>query len=123
MRLTRRRLTLLAVVALAAPGCGSDESRDESQQLPRDLGDQLARQSDNVQRKLAAGKSCEAQRQALRLQDAVERSIARVPRELREELRRRSADLAASIDCVPPPPPPPPPPTQTRTDDEEEEDD
>lgn len=115
---------LLSVVALAAPGCGSDDSGDESQQLPRDLGNELARRSDNVERTLAAGKTCEAQRQALDLQEAVERSIGRVPTELQEELRGRAADLVASIDCVRPPPPPPvPQTTQTRTGDEEEEDD
>jgi hypothetical protein len=127
VKLSRRRLTgLLAVVALAA-GCGSDESGEESQQLPRDLGDELAQQSDDVERTLAAGKSCDAQRQALRLQATVESSIAqeRVPPELQDELRRRAADLVDSIDCRPPPPPPPPAPqtTQTRTDDGEEEDD
>jgi hypothetical protein len=123
---SRWRLTaLLSALALAASGCGSDDSRDQSQQLPRDLGDQLARQSDKVQRTLVAGKSCEAQRQALDLQGAVERSIDRVPQELQDELRQRAADLVASIECIPPPPPPPPPQTtQTRTDgDEEEEDD
>lgn len=123
-RSRRGSTALLSVVALAAPGCGSNDSRDESQQLPRDLGDELAQRSDNVERTLAAGKTCEAQRQALDLQEAVERSIGRVPTELQEELRGRAADLVASIDCVRPPPPPPvPQTTQTRTGDEEEEDD
>jgi hypothetical protein len=120
----RRSLTaVLAGVALAA-GCGSNGS-DESQLLPRDLGNELAQQSDNVQNELAAGKSCDAQRRARELQAAVERSIDRVPPELQGELLRRAADLVDSIDCVPPPAPPPapPPPTQTRTDNEEEEDD
>ena len=127
MKLSRMRLTaLLSVMALAASGCGSDESGGESQQLPRDLGAELARQSDDVQRTLAAGESCEAQRQALELQDSVERSIGRVPDELQDELRQRADDLVASIECTPAPPPPPPPAptTQTETDgDEEEEDD
>jgi hypothetical protein len=124
----RMRLrVILLVLALAASGCGSDGSGGESQQLPRDLGAELARKSDDVQRTLAAGDSCEAQRQALELRDSVERSIGRVPDELQDELRQRAADLVDSIECAPAPPPPPPPPaqtTQTQTDgDEEEEDD
>jgi hypothetical protein len=123
----RMRLTvILSVLALAASGCGSDGSGGESQQLPGDLGAELARQSDDVQRTLAAGDSCEAQRQALELQDSVERSIGRVPDELQDELRQRAADLVDSIECTPAPPPPPPPAPTTQTEtggDEEEEDD
>jgi hypothetical protein len=119
-----RVTVLLSVLALAASGCGSDGSGGESQQLPRDLGAELARKSDDLQRTLAAGDSCEAQRQALELQDSVERSIGRVPDGLQDELRQRAADLVESIECTPAPPPPPPQTTQTQTDgDEEEEDD
>ena len=125
MKPNRMRVTvLLSVLALAASGCGSDGSGGESQQLPRDLGAELARKSDDLQRTLAAGDSCEAQRQALELQDSVERSIGRVPDGLQDELRQRAADLVESIECTPAPPPPPPQTTQTQTDgDEEEEDD
>ena len=127
MKPNRMRVTvLLSVLALAASGCGSDGSGGESQQLPRDLGAELARKSDDLQRTLAAGDSCEAQRQALELQDSVERSIGRVPDGLQDELRQRAVDLVESIECTPAPPPPPPPAqtTQTQTDgDEEEEDD
>ena len=127
MKPNRMRVTvLLSVLALAASGCGSDGSGGESQQLPRDLEAELARKSDDLQRTLAAGDSCEAQRQALELQDSVERSIGRVPDGLQDELRQRAADLVESIECTPAPPPPPPPAqtTQTQTDgDEEEEDD
>ena len=127
MKPNRMRVTvLLSVLALAASGCGSDGSGGESQQLPRDLGAELARKSDDLQRTLAAGDSCEAQRQALELQDSVERSIGRVPDGLQDELRQRATDLVESIECTPAPPPPPPPAqtTQTQTDgDEEEEDD
>lgn len=113
----------LAAVFLAGSGCGADESGDQSQLLPAELGAELARQSDRVQRTLEHGDGCTAKRQALRLRTDVERSIGenRVPAGLRRELRQRASDLVESIDCVPPPLPPPP--VQTDTDRGEEEDD
>ena len=108
----------LAATLLAVSGCGSDDSRDQSQQLPRELGANLARQSDEVQETLEQGYGCTAKLQARELRNDVERSIGenRVPAELQEELRQRANDLVASIDCVRRPPPPPPP---VRTDTDE----
>jgi hypothetical protein len=125
VKLGRPRLTaLLAVVAAAASACGSDEARDQSQLLPRDLGADLAAQSDSVQSTLELGKGCDAKRQARELRKDVERAIGRdqVPAELQAELRERAVRLENSIVCVTPAPPPPPPPVQTPTDDDDDDD-
>jgi hypothetical protein len=115
---------ILTAVALVASGCGSDESRDESQLLPRDLSADLVERTEMVSAALERENSCAAQGQAEGLLAAIDRAIERdrVPLELQDELRRRANELAGSIVCVPPPPPPPPPPP-TRTDDDEEEED
>jgi hypothetical protein len=114
--------TLVATL-LAVSGCGSDDSRDQSQLLPTELGANLARQSDEVQETLEHGDGCTAKRQAVGLRNDAERSIGenRVPAELQQELRQRANDLVTSIDCVRPPPPPPP--VRTDTDDEGDGDD
>jgi hypothetical protein len=128
MRLPLRRAARIGIAAallLAAPGCGSDASRDESQLLPTELGADLARQSDLVLGSLEDGDGCTARNQARALRADVEEAIGKghVPPELEGELLRRSSGLVDSIECVQlPPPPPPPPPVQTDEDDEEEGD-
>jgi hypothetical protein len=119
------RAGVLAAAAFLAFGCGSDGSGDESQQLPSDLGQNLANQSDTVRAKLEEGDDCAALDEARALRDEAESAIAegRVPAHLRRELRRRANDLVESISCVRAPPPPPPPPPPTQPDEEEEEDD
>jgi hypothetical protein len=112
----------LAAVALAASGCGSDESRNESQQLPGELGAELAGQSDSVQTMLEHGDDCTAKGQARELRADVRRAIdaGRVPLPQRSELSDRAQRLVDSIDCDPQPPPPPPP---VQADDDDEDDD
>jgi hypothetical protein len=119
------RAGVLAAAAFLAFGCGSDGSGDESQQLPSELGQNLANQSDAVRAKLEEGDDCAALDEARALRDEAESAIAegRVPAQLRPELRQRANDLVESISCVRAPPPPPPPPPPTPTDEEEEEDD
>jgi hypothetical protein len=109
---------------MSAPGCGGDESGEDSQLLPRDLGADLVRKAERVQTTLDRGDSCTALDRAQQFRQDVERAIERkrVPPALQDELRRRSAELEASIVCVQPPPPPPPPPERKR-DEEREEDD
>jgi hypothetical protein len=128
VKLPLRRSVLSGIAAaliLAASGCGSDASRDESQLLPTELGADLARQSDLVLGSLEDGAGCTARNQARALRADVEEAIGRgqVPPELEDELLRRSSRLVDSIECMQPPPPPPlPPPVQTDEDDDEEED-
>lgn len=116
-RLAAGAAVLAAVTA--ALGCGSGEQS----QLSRELGADLAGQSEQVGAALDEGKDCVAQRRATRLRTTVERAIdqERVPPELQDELRQRANRLADSIVCVPPPPPPPT--TTTHDDGEDEEDD
>ena len=124
--MTRRavaRAGVLAATALLAVACGSDGSGEESQ-LPSDLAEDLAGQSDAVQTTLEEGDGCGAKDQAIALRDDVKSAIAegRVPSELRPELRRRANDLVASIHCDPPAPRPPPPPPPSPAQSEEEDD-
>jgi hypothetical protein len=106
-RLAAGAAVLAAVTA--ALGCGSGGG--EQSQLPRELGADLAGQSEGVGAALDEGKDCVAQRRANRLRTTVERSIdqERVPPELQAELRQRANRLADSIVCVPTPAAPPPP--------------
>jgi hypothetical protein len=118
------RAGVLVAVAFLAFGCGSDGSGEESQQLPSELGQNLASQSDTVRARLEEGDGCAALAQAVALRERARSAIdeGRVPSTLQPELRRRANDLVKSITCVrptPPPAPPPPPPP----DEEEEEDD
>jgi hypothetical protein len=115
------RAGVLAAVAFLAFGCGSDAG-DESQQLPSELAQNLAGQSDTVRARLEEGDGCAALRQAVALREHAQSAIdeGRVPSTLQPELRRRANDLVKSITCVRPLPPPPPPPPPS---DEEEEDD
>jgi hypothetical protein len=114
----------LAAITLTGFGCGSDESRNESQLIPSELAEDLARQSDSVRTTLAQGDECTAKGQARALRSDVRDAIneGKVPPRLRSELRRRAERLLASIDCARPPQPPPPP-VPTHTDDDDEEDD
>ena len=119
-----KQLVGAAVVAaaLAASGCGSDGSREESQLLPRDLGAELVQQTENVRATLEDGDDCTALDQARQLRQTIARAIRqeRVPPELQEELRERANELVSSVVCVQPPPPPEPPPI--REDGEEDDD-
>jgi hypothetical protein len=121
------RTALLAAAALMAFGCGSDGSDgsgEEAQQIPAEVADDLAAQSDAVEATLEQGDGCTAKDQAIALRRDVNGYIkdGQVPAELQPEMRERAKDLVDSIHCVQPPPPPaepqPPPPT-----DYEEEDD
>jgi ribosomal protein L12E/L44/L45/RPP1/RPP2 len=114
---------VLVAAVLSASGCGADESRDESQLLPRDLGAKLAQRSGDVQRALEGGNDCAAKQQAGRLRADVERAIADglVSGELESELRERAERLESSIVCVAPPPPPPPSILTETTDEEDKE--
>jgi hypothetical protein len=108
---------------MLASACGGDESGKDSQLLPHDVGADLARKAELVQTTLDREGSCTALDRAQELRQAVERAIERkrVPPALQDELRRRSAELEASIVCVQPPPPPPAP--ARKRDEEREEDD
>jgi hypothetical protein len=116
-RLAAGAAVLAAVTA--ALGCGSGEQS----QLPRELGADLATQSEEVGAALDEGRNCVAQRRANRLRTTVERSIEqeRVPPELQAELRQRANRLADSIVCIPPPEPPPPPETEQGDEDDDDE--
>jgi hypothetical protein len=120
------RAGVLAAAALVASGCGSDgsDATDETQQIPAEVADDLAAQSDAIAETLVQGDDCAARDQAIALRDDVNQRIEEgdVPAELQPEMRRRAKDLVASIHCDPPAPPPPPPPPPP-TDYEEEEDD
>jgi hypothetical protein len=119
------RVCLLAAAALMAFGCGSDGSSDESQQLPAEVADDLAGQSDAVEATLAAGDDCAARDQAIALRQDVRRAVdeGQVPASLEAEMRRRANDLVGSIHCEPPPEPPPPAPPPPPPAEYEEEDD
>jgi hypothetical protein len=118
-RLAAGAAVLAAVTA--ALGCGSGGG--EQSQLPRELGADLAAQSEEVGAALDEGKNCVAQSRANRLRTTVERSIdqERVPPELQAELRQRANRLADSIVCDPPPAPPPPLETEEGDDDDDDE--
>jgi hypothetical protein len=124
-----KQLVAAAVLtaALAASGCGSDGSQEESQLLPRALGNDFVRRTENVRATLEDGDGCTALDQAKQLRRAIARAIRqkRVPSELQDELRRRADELASSVVCVQPPPPPPPPIHEGGDDDgeDDEEDD
>ena len=124
--MTRRpvaRAGLLAAAALIAAGCGSEGSSDDSAQLPADVAEDLAAQSDAVEATLGRGDGCTAREQAIALRQDVKRRIedGQVPAELRAEMRQRANELVRDIECVRPQPPPPPPPPPSE--DYEEEDD
>jgi hypothetical protein len=116
---------LLAAAMMSAPGCGGDESGEDSQLLPHDLGADLVQKAERVQTSLDRGDNCTALDRAQQFRQDVERAIERkrVPPALQDELQRRSAELEASIVCVQPPPPPPPPAPERKRDEEREEDD
>jgi hypothetical protein len=116
---------LLAAAVMSASGCGGDESGEDSQLLPHDVGSDLVRKAERVQTTLDRDDSCTALDRAQQLRQAVERAIERkrVPPALQDELRRRSAELEASIVCIQPPPPPPPPAPARKRGEEREEDD
>jgi hypothetical protein len=116
------RAGVLAAAALLAFGCGSDGSGDASQQLPSELAQNLASQSDTVRARLEEGNGCAALAEAVALRERAQSAIdnGRVPTRLQPELRRRANDLVESIVCqrpAPPPPPPPPPPDEEEGDD------
>jgi hypothetical protein len=111
VKLGRARMAaILAGVTLTAAACGSDESREESDLLPAELADDLARQSDTVQSTLEHGHGCTARTQAQALREDIRRAIESgvVPEELSSELKARAQRLVDSIPCNPAPPPPPP---------------
>ena len=118
------RAGVLTAAAFLAFGCGSDGSGDESQQLPSELAQNLASQSDTVRATLEEGNGCAALAEAVALRDHAQSAIeeGRVPDQLRPELRRRANDLVKSISCVQPPPPQPQPPPPPPPDEEEGDD-
>jgi hypothetical protein len=116
--------TVLAALTLTTAACGSDESRDESDLLPAELANDLARQSDAVQSTLEHGHGCTAEAQARALHEDIQRAIESgvVPDELSSELSARAQRLVDSIPCNPAPPPPPPA-QQPRQPEEPDDDD
>lgn len=103
-----RLLSALAgsALALAVAGCGEHGPAQQSAKggatLPHALAQQLAAESDEVARRLAAGDGCAARSLATRLRKQTIHAIdaGRVPASLQRLLRSTTSDLTSRIRCV-----------------------
>jgi hypothetical protein len=97
------------VSALVLAGCGAERPAQRSGAaraalLPQALAQQLAAESDEVARSLAAGNGCAARSAAIRLRRQTIQAInaGHVPAAFQERLQSAANDLAGRIHCVAP---------------------
>ena len=100
-----RRAAVLAALAAALAGCGSQaaQPRPAQPKLPRALAHAWAEQATAIAASLAANNGCEAQSRVAALQQEVNAAVNahRIPRRLLEPLSSGVNDLAAQITCAP----------------------
>jgi hypothetical protein len=81
--------------------CGSDEKPAPAPRLPHALGARLAGQADAIAASLERDDGCDAQKRLLALRIALNRSLAQVPRRLREDLSVGVNAIGERVRCVP----------------------
>jgi hypothetical protein len=92
---------ILAATVMAA--CGSDPEPAKAPRLPAAVADRLAGLSDETAAALEVGDDCAAQEAADELERESLEAEARIPTELRGELREAVQRLTAEISCEPEP--------------------
>ena len=93
---------LLAAIAMAAAGCGSDDDAPaEGASLEPAVAERLAQRSEGIADSLESGDVCGAAGEADDL--AREVSDAEMPDELRAEAELAAAELVNSVNCEPEP--------------------
>ena len=97
----------LALAALGAAGCGSDDQNPAPPKPPpvsAQTADHLAKLSDRIATDLDAGETCDAAYAADQLQGAV--ADAKLSASLRPGVEEIASRLVDAVNCPPPPPEP-----------------